>query len=120
VLVDVAALVRGALLLLVVGLLVRGFLDPPTRLSWLMFTGVALCRFELSATTRAGAKVEVEPWRHILTWDVNMSIAALADFLDYLRQVQHLSVNGSVIYVDRTGSHLLKVVDGDLDLVVPE
>jgi hypothetical protein len=100
---------------LLVRMVIAGFITRSDLVfSWPMFSDPSYCYFEVTAEMPTGAVEKINFWDYAISMDLSLTEAGAQRFLDYLREVKSMRVNGRVTIDDARGSHEMRVIDGYL------
>jgi hypothetical protein len=91
----------GLFLLLLVR---KGFAATPSYLAWPMFSRLASCEFDCSYRAPDGSLRRFNPWTYLPNLETGMTERGLASFLEYLRTVHGIELDGRVILRDERGT----------------
>ncbi|GAB7141499.1 hypothetical protein [Mycobacterium riyadhense] len=99
---------------LLVRMVIAGFITRSGVIfSWPMFANPSYCYLELSVDKPTGSE-PVNFWDYAISADVSLTSAGAQRFLNYLREVKSMHVNGRVIIDDARGLQEMRVCDGHL------
>ncbi|SON60613.1 hypothetical protein MSIMFI_02109 [Mycobacterium simulans] len=99
---------------LLVRMVIAGFITRSGVIfSWPMFANPSYCYLELTVDEPTGSE-SINFWDYAISADVSLTSAGARRFLDYLREVKSVHVNGRVIIDNARGLHEMRVRDGYL------